>query len=175
MEKWDPAKRLSFIAEKVKQQNEAQARRVVDAWQGIAFMCHTQSFIVSLKHIVEIIAAPVVTSIPGAKPWFLGVTNLRGDLLPIVDLQYLLFCSKTPLEKYTPVLVIQHDGELSGILVNKVMALYSLANKTPLSFSLLPVSVFAPYIEEVVQPESEYFPVLDTDKLINDPIFSNIS
>lgn len=175
MEKWDPAKRLSFIAEKVKQQNEAQQRKGVDAWQGIAFVCHDEAFIVPLKQIVEIIPAPIVTVIPGAKPWFLGVTNLRGDLLPIVDLQYLFFSVKTSTEKYTPVLIIQHQDELSGILVNKLLGLYSLIKEGPLSFSLLSHSVFAPYIEAVIQPESEYFPVLDTHKLISDPIFSNIS
>lgn len=176
MDKWDPAKRLSFIAEKIKKQNEAQQNHALlaDQWQGIAFLCGHESFIIPLKYIVEIIPSPEVMVIPGVKPWFLGVANLRGDMLPITDLQYLLGFAKTPIEKYTPVLVIHYEGELSGMLVQKVMGLYSLSQAKPHLFSLNRGSPFAPYASEVIQQGKSYFPLLAIDKLIDDPIFSHI-
>lgn len=176
MDKWDPAKRLSFIAEKIKKQNEAQQNHLLlaDQWQGIAFICAHQSFIIPLKHIVEIIPHPETMVIPGVKPWFLGVANLRGDMLPITDLQYLLGFARTPIDKYTPVLVVQYEGELSGILVHKVMGLYSIANAEPSSFLLYPNSPFSRYTSEVIQQGKDFFPLFEINKLIDDPIFSHI-
>ena len=176
MDKWDPAKRLSFIAEKIKKQTEAQQNPALRAnhWQGIAFICGHQSFIVPLDYIVEIIPCPPVMAIPKVKPWFLGVANLRGDMLPITDLQYLLGFAKTPIEKYTPVLVMHYQGELSGILVHKIVGLYSLPESAPHVFSLPPTSPFAPYTEEVIQEGNDIFPLFQINKLIDNPIFSHI-
>lgn len=175
MYKWDPAKRLGFIAEKIQEHNEAQNRKLADEWKGLAFICHNESFIIPLEYVIEIVSVPPLSLIPGAKSWFLGIGNLRGDMLPIVDLQDLLFSIKTPIEKYTPVLVIQHQGELSGILVNKVTALYSMPQKSSVPFSLLPDSAFFEYISEGIEHNQDFFPVFDISKLIDNPVFSNIA
>ena len=45
--------------------------------------------------VVEILPMPQVTPVPGAQPWLLGVANIRGNLLPIVDLKQFLEGERT--------------------------------------------------------------------------------
>lgn len=172
----DPDKRLSFLAEKIKKLTQAQQdhKLLLDEFQGVAFLCGDESFIISLTSIIEILPCPALARVTGVKDWFLGLINLRGDIIPVTDLQNLLYHIRTNIEKNTPVLIVQHQGELSGILVNKIIALYNITQSEPIPFSLLPSCVFAPYSTQVVQHEDEIFPLFDVVKLVEDPIFSNI-
>lgn len=175
MDRWDPEKRLSFLAEKIKKLTQAQQdhKLLGDEFQGVAFLCGNESFIVPLTSIMEILPCPPLTVISGVKHWFLGLINLRGDIVPVTDLQSFLYQTSTKIEKSTPILVVQYKGEWSGILVNKIIGLYSILNDKPVPFSLMK-SRFAPYSTQVIQQKNEIFPLFDMVKLIDDPLFSNI-
>lgn len=176
MSAWDPKKRLSFLAEKIEKLTQAQQdhKLVLDEFQGVAFLCGDESFIVPLTSIIEILPCPALVRITGVKEWFLGLINLRGDIICISDLQNLLYHIKTKIEKNTPVLIVQHQGELSGILVSKIIGLYNIPQGKPIPFSLPSFCVFAPYSNYVIEYKEEVFPLFDMVKLVEDPLFSNI-
>jgi hypothetical protein len=60
-------------------------------WVGVAFRMGGETFLVAREETREVLGYPaVVTRIPGAKPWVKGLANVRGQLLPMLDLrQYL--------------------------------------------------------------------------------------
>ena len=53
---------------------------------SIGFMLGTYSCFLPLSEINEIIYAPLITHVPGAKPWVLGVCNVRGQLVAILQM-----------------------------------------------------------------------------------------
>src|SRR5687768_15002340 len=56
-------------------------------WVGVAFRLNTENFLVAREETREVLGFPsVVTRVPGAKSWIRGVANVRGTLLPVVDL-----------------------------------------------------------------------------------------
>ena len=60
-------------------------------WEGVLFSVAGLQAIAPMSEVKEILNfPPAVTKVPGAKPWMLGIANVRGTLLPIVDLQYFL-------------------------------------------------------------------------------------
>ena len=60
-------------------------------WVGVAFRMSSESFLVAREETREVLGYPaVVTRVPGAKPWIRGVANVRGTLLPVVDLRAFL-------------------------------------------------------------------------------------
>src|SRR3954447_800150 len=60
-------------------------------WVGIAFRLSAENFLVAREETREVLGYPSsVTRVPGAKAWIRGVANVRGQLLPVVDLRAFL-------------------------------------------------------------------------------------
>ncbi len=63
----------------------------VEEWVGIGFRLGDEQFIVSRDSIREVLMVPAfITRVPGARSWVRGLANVRGHLLPIVDLKAFL-------------------------------------------------------------------------------------
>jgi len=60
-------------------------------WVGVAFRMGGETFLVAREETREVLGFPaVVTRIPGAKSWVKGLANIRGQLLPMLDLRQFL-------------------------------------------------------------------------------------
>ena len=55
-------------------------------WTGVGFRVSGIDYVVRLNEVAEIISIPRYTKVPGAKGWVKGLANIRGTLLPIMDL-----------------------------------------------------------------------------------------
>jgi twitching motility protein PilI len=58
-------------------------------WRGVGFRLGQRRLVSSFDEVMEILPMPPVTPVPGAQAWMLGVANVRGTLLPVVDLKQL--------------------------------------------------------------------------------------
>ena len=67
------------------------------------------------------IATKNTTRVPGAKSWIKGLANVRGQLLPIIDLRHFLGSGITPITRNTRVLVVNHREIPAGLVVDEVL------------------------------------------------------
>ena len=69
-----------------------QRETLETTWEGVLFSVGGHPLIAPLGEVKEIINYTAdITPVPGTRSWLLGVANVRGNLLPVVDLQaYLL-------------------------------------------------------------------------------------
>lgn len=78
-------------------------------------------FAIEIKHIREILPLPKVTRLPNVEPQFYGVFNLRGKIIPLIDIAPILgFNRQNPKEDYF-VVICDVNGKISGILTEKVL------------------------------------------------------
>jgi len=90
---------------------------------GIGFLLKDTALVVATNEISEILPYPPLTRIPGTVSWMKGVANIRGTLIPIIDLLEFTNAESAPLTRKSRVLVM-HQGDLvSGLLVTEVMGL----------------------------------------------------
>jgi twitching motility protein PilI len=89
-------------------------------WRGVGYRLGKRRFVSSFDEIVEIISLPGVTAVPGANPWMLGVANVRGSLLPVVDLKQFLEGDRTVLHDGQRVLVIRQAGGNVAVLIDEL-------------------------------------------------------
>ncbi len=79
-------------------------------------------FLVAREETREVLGYPsVVTRVPGAKAWIRGLANVRGQLLPVVDLRTFLGSGATNTGRKTRVLVAHHREMPAGLLVDEVL------------------------------------------------------
>ena len=62
-----------------------------------------------------------MTRVPGASRWLLGIANLRGHLLPLVDIKLLLGSGRTTLRRTTRVISVNHREVPAGLVVDEVL------------------------------------------------------
>jgi twitching motility protein PilI len=91
-------------------------------WVGIAFRLGGEAFLLAREETREVMSYPAaVTRVPGAKGWVRGLSNLRGQLLPVVDLRAFLGSGSTGITRSSRVLVANHREIPAGLLVDEVM------------------------------------------------------
>jgi twitching motility protein PilI len=69
-----------LVADQPPQDNRLQQ------WSGIGFRIAGQWFVAPMGEVAEVLREPRSSRVPGVQPWVCGVANLRGRLLPVMDL-----------------------------------------------------------------------------------------
>jgi twitching motility protein PilI len=94
--------------------------KVTEYWKGIGFILGGKKYITPWNEVAEIQSLPALTRVPGAKDWVKGVANVRGTLLPVMDLNIFFGYQSRKLRKQR-LLVVKHDGIYSGLIVDEVL------------------------------------------------------
>ena len=111
---------------------------VRDYWSGVGFTLYGRRYVSPLDDVHEILHIPeTITEIPGAYPWVKGVANVRGRLLPLIDLAAFFGVEKSFGFENTPVqaseqraLVIEQGDLYCGLVVDAVSGLQHFEAET---------------------------------------------
>ena len=91
-------------------------------WTGIAFRIGDEQFVAARDEVREVLMLPdSMTRVPGAKRWLLGIANLRGHLLPLIDVKLMLGSGRTTLRRTTRVISVNHREVPAGLVVDEVL------------------------------------------------------
>lgn len=96
---------------------------VSETWSGIGFRLAGQSMVATLGEVSEILHEPRYTALPRVKPWVKGVANVRGRLLPIIDLSHFFGATVSVPRKQRRVLVLDRDEVFVGLLVDELFGM----------------------------------------------------
>ena len=88
----------------------------------MGFRIGEEQFVASREQVREVLMLPdAVTRVPGARRWLLGIANLRGHLLPLIDVKLLLGSGRTTLRRTTRVISVNHREVPAGLVVDEVL------------------------------------------------------
>jgi twitching motility protein PilI len=91
-------------------------------WVGVGFRIGEEQFVASREQVREVLMLPdAITRVPCANRWLLGIANLRGHLLPLIDVKLLLGSGRTTLRRTTRVISINHREVPAGLVVDEVL------------------------------------------------------
>lgn len=91
-------------------------------WVGVGFRIGEEQFVAPRDAVREVLMLPEsMTRVPGANKWLLGIANLRGHLLPLVDVKLLLGSGRTTLRRTTRVISVNHREIPAGLVVDEVL------------------------------------------------------
>jgi twitching motility protein PilI len=148
----------------------------VEHWNGIGFALTGHQFVAAMGDVVEILHLPRHTMIPGVKTWMQGIANVRGRLLPIMDLA-LFFNLTGPVRssREKRALVIDRQEIFSGLIVDAVLGMqYFPVDSFQTSVSALPEQM-RPFVKGFYERGEQRWYVFDVDALIADPGFINVA
>ena len=91
-------------------------------WVGVAWRMAGEAYLVAREETREVLPYPAqLTRVPGSKSWIRGLANLRGALLPVIDLRQFLGSGVTPMTRNTRLLVVNHRDVPAGLVVDEVL------------------------------------------------------
>jgi len=97
-------------------QEEAQ-----EFWSGVSFSLAGCQFVAPMEQVSEIISVPSLTRLPGVKSWVQGVANIRGRLIPVMDLASFTQSESKSIDLSKKRLLIVESGDvLNGLVVDSV-------------------------------------------------------
>ena len=90
-------------------------------WVGVGFRIGEEHFVANRDQVREVLMLPEgMTRVPGAKPWVSGLANVRGHLLPLVDLRAFLGAGTGGGGRSSRVLVLNSNELPVGLIVDEV-------------------------------------------------------
>lgn len=103
--------------------------KVEEEWVGVGFRIGDDKLIAPMNEIEEILDLPEYTNIPGVKSWMVGVANVRGSLLPLMDLKGFILGEDIKQRKKGRVIVIDYKGFNTGLVVEEVYGMKHFQTK----------------------------------------------
>ncbi|WP_051749024.1 chemotaxis protein CheW [Nevskia soli] len=97
----------------------------VTRWVG--FRVGSQNYALDILRVQEVLAAAEIEPVPGTPPAILGVTNLRGRIVTVVDLRRCLGLGAAMADAPCSVIVAEIEGEPVGLRVDGVAEICSIA------------------------------------------------
>jgi twitching motility protein PilI len=153
-------------------QGEPNAAATGAEWVGIAFRLGGEAFLLAREETREVMGYPVsVTRVPGARAWIRGLANVRGQLLPVVDLRSFLGSGTTSVGRTTRVLVASHREIPAGLVVDEVMG-FRRFYESEFSADLPPTLLRCErYLAGAFKRGAEVWPVFSVRTLLESPQF----
>ena len=140
-------------------------------WSGIAFRIGSNELVSQLGEVVEILDVPEFSRVPMTQPWVHGIANIRGNLLPVIDLSGCLTGTVAKITDKTRVLVIDYNGFYSGLIVDEVLGLRHFLDD---EYSVEDVEVddfLQPYTQNVFRRGGQCWVVFSLHALADSPHF----
>jgi purine-binding chemotaxis protein CheW len=140
-------------------------------FQVVGFRIGNETYGVRIASVREIVRVPEITTVPNAPETIEGVINLRGKIIPVMDLRKRFGSAPTQPDKKNRILVVELDNKMLGLIVSSA----SEVLKIPPSEIESPGSVFAEgessYVTGVGKLKGRLIILLDIARLLRQPEF----
>lgn len=124
-----------------------------------------------ISAIKEIIELKKITRLNKMNEMVLGVVNIRGNVVPVVDLSQRLISKASVIHERSSIIVIQHskgeDALTTGILVDEVNKFHSIANDYMEDTPQFGLSISERFLEKMGKVDMSFIPILNEETLLD--------
>lgn len=135
--------------------------------QLVTFSIGEEEFGVDILKVQEIIRTMEITKVPRAQDFVEGVINLRGKVIPIIDLRRRFGLSSKAYDKDTRIIVIEINSMIVGFVVDSVSEVLRIPSSTVEPPPPVVAGLDSDYISGVGKLHDRLLILLDLDKLLS--------
>ena len=137
----------------------------------LTFSLGKENFAINVEHVEKILESQPVTEVPKAPEYMLGVFNLRGEVIPLVDTRIKFGMEKTVITASTCILVItiNNDGETLklGAMVDSVNEVVKYYNADVISLPTVGKQNKAEFLHGVLKLGEKFVLLVNADKIFS--------
>jgi purine-binding chemotaxis protein CheW len=151
--------------------SKPRAKEIAQTTQYLSFFLAEEEYAVGILRVREIIELGALTRIPSMPDWIRGVINLRGTVVPVIDLALKLGLRPTPVTKLTCVVIVEAslDGisRTMGVLVDSVSQVIDLSTQDIESPPTFGTKIRADFLLGVGKIDGKLALLLDIDQVLS--------
>ncbi|MCZ6616850.1 MAG: chemotaxis protein CheW [Gammaproteobacteria bacterium] len=144
-------------------------------WQGLGYQVGGVRLVSRMGEIDEILTVPRLAPLPVVKSWVLGVTNVRGRLMPVIDLHDYLGMTKTLPKSQWRVLVVDADNLVAGLLVEQSLGIQHFLEDSFEETTGEGIEPLKPYVRGAFRHGGRLFYETDLKSILRDERFFNVA
>jgi chemotaxis signal transduction protein len=145
-------------------------KEAVEREQYLTFFLVNEECAISILKVREIIEYDTITTVPKMEPWVRGVINLRGSVVPVVDLATKFGMEQKPVGKTTCIVIVEarfEDQQTTvGLIVDAVSQVMELAHDDIQPVPDFGTSVKMDYLIGMAQSGRKFALLLDVDQVL---------
>lgn len=145
---------------------EDRVREIETGARHIVFEMAGTHYAVPIENVREVLRPNRPTRVPGTPEWLPGVTNIRGDIVSVVDLPRFLGVADQDKESRGLLIAQTSDGQITvGLLVNEIVGIRQLIPSQNVNRDQLQNPI-VDYIDSIAEHGSHLIPIMRLDALI---------
>lgn len=148
--------------------------QVEDDWVGIGFRLHGQRLVAKMSDIAEILSPPDTIRVPGVKSWVKGLANVRGNLMPILDMDMFLQSPSHGAAVDKRILIINKQSLVAGLLVQEVYGLRRFKPDMKSNAEVKGMGTLSPYLEGIFSEDDVQWNIFSIKKLVDHEPFLRV-
>lgn len=137
------------------------------AGEYLTFVLGTEQYGLEILKVQEIRGYDAVTQIANTPDFIKGVVNLRGKIVPIVDLRIKFNLGKVEYDEFTVVIILNLSGRIVGIVVDGVSDVMALKEEQLREVPSLVTSIDTKYIVGLATVEEHMLILVDIERLMS--------
>lgn len=148
--------------------HERQETIGADVAQYVSFLLEGEEYGVPIMRVQEIIRFEKLTRVPQSSPYVRGVLNLRGRVMPVIDLRRKFRLPEREADRRTRIIVVDIRGQSMGMVVDEVSEVINIDSSRIDPAPELGTKVDTEFIKGMGKLEDRLVIILEIDKVLTD-------
>ncbi|MFT6113353.1 MAG: purine-binding chemotaxis protein CheW [Oleispira sp.] len=143
--------------------------------QWVTFRLENESYGINVMQVQEVLRYTEIAPVPGAPPYVLGIINLRGNVVTVIDTRSRFALPNAETTDQTRIVIIEAENQVVGILVDSVAEVVYLRQSEIETTPNVGNDESAKFIQGVCHKNDELLILVDLEKLMSDEEWMEIS
>ena len=140
----------------------------IDERTLVTILLDNEMFGIDVSKVHEITGLPEVSFVPNAAEYMRGVINLRGKVIPLIDLRTKFKLPNKEYDKLTVVMICEIKKNLVGMIVDSVSDVVDVSVHDVQDTPHFTTSIDADCIDGIIQIDGQIIVIIDVDKIFTD-------
>ena len=142
--------------------------------QWVTFRLEGETYGINVMQVQEVLRYTEIAAVPGAPAYVLGIINLRGNVVTVIDTRHRFGLTTAEVSEQTRIVIIEADSHVVGILVDAVAEVVYLRQSEIETAPNVGNDESAKFIQGVCNKNNELLILVELDKLLTDQEWSEI-
>ena len=143
--------------------------------QWVTYKLGDETYGINVMQVQEVLRHTDIAPVPGAPDYVLGIINLRGNVVTVIDTRSRFGLPSSDITDNTRIVIIESDEQVVGILVDSVAEVVYLRSSEIDSAPNVGTEESAKFIQGVSNRDGQLLILVDLNKLLNDEEWTEIT
>ncbi|MCG4453671.1 MULTISPECIES: chemotaxis protein CheW [unclassified Pseudomonas] len=142
--------------------------------QWVTFHLDNETYGINVMQVQEVLRYTEIAPVPGAPSYVLGIINLRGNVVTVIDTRQRFGLDSAPVTDNTRVVIIEADKQVVGIMVDSVAEVVYLRQSEVETAPNVGNDESAKFIQGVCNKNGELLILVELDKMMSEEEWSEL-